>query len=393
MKKLLLLTILLSILISCNGRKQVEKAVNSGNYDQAITNALKKLETNKNKKRKQDYVLMLRDAYYKAIERDLNTINHLQKDNNPELYTEIHELFLDLDARQEAIKPVMPLLVNGKAIKFKFNDYSNDIIKSRNDAADYLYEKGLALLETDNKAKMRQAYDIYNYIERIYPNYEDSRELMDEAHQRGISYVIVSIENQTQQIIPQQLEDDLLNFDTYGLNQFWTTYHAIADANINYDFAMQLQLQRINISPERIKEQQLIREKEVVDGWEYKLDRDGNVAKDTLGNDIKIDKIITVKARYNEFVQTKSSQVIANVVYTNLVSNQILDTFPIDSGFIFENVFARYRGDKRALTRKDLDIARNRQVPFPSNEQMVYDTGEDLKLKLKNIINSYSFNY
>ncbi len=393
MKKLLLLTILLSILISCNGRKQVEKAVNSGNYDQAITNALKKLETNKTKKRKQDYVLMLRDAYYKAIERDLNTINHLQKDNNPELYTEIHELFLDLDARQEAIKPVMPLLVNGKAIKFKFNDYSNDIIKSRNDAADYLYEKGLALLETDNKAKMRQAYDIYNYIERIYPNYEDSRELMDEAHQRGISYVIVSIENQTQQIIPQQLEDDLLNFDTYGLNQFWTTYHAIADANINYDFAMQLQLQRINISPERIKGQQLIREKEVVDGWEYELDHDGNVAKDTLGNDIKIDKIITVKARYNEFVQTKSSQVIANVVYTNLVSNQILDAFPIDSGFIFENVFARYRGDKRALTREDLDIARNRQVPFPSNEQMVYDTGEDLKLKLKNIINSYSFNY
>lgn len=393
MKKLLLLTVLLSVLISCSGRKQVEKAVNSGNYDQAIANALKKLETNKNKKRKQDYVLMLRDAYYKVIERDLNTIKHLKKDNNPEFFTEIHELYLDLNARQEAIKPVLPLVVNGKIIKFKFNDYSNDIVKSRNDAADYLYEKGLALLETDNKANMREAYDVYRYIERIYPNYEDSRELMDEAHQRGINYVIVSIENQTQQIIPQRLEDDLLNFDTYGLNQFWTTYHANADATINYDFAMQLQLQRINISPERIKERQLIREKDVVDGWEYKLDSDGNVAKDTLGNDIKIEKIITVKARYNEYIQTKSSQVIANVVYTDLISNQTLDAFPIDSGFVFENLYARYRGDKRALTREDLDIARNRQVPFPSNEQMVYDTGEDLKLKLKDIISSYSLKY
>jgi len=30
-------------------------------------------------------------------------------------------------------------------------------------------------------------------------------------------------------------------------------------------------------------------------------------------------------------------------------------------------------------------------VPFPSNEQMVYDTGEDLKQKLKSIINRYNF--
>lgn len=393
MKKLLLLTILLSVLISCSGRKQVEKAVNSGNYDQAIANALKKLETNKNKKRKQDYILMLRDAYNKAVERDLNTIKHLKKDNNPELYREIYELYIGLNVRQEAIKPVLPLVVNGKNIKFKFNDYSSNIVQSKNDTADYLYEKGLDLIDSDNKSNIREAYDIYRYIEQIHPNYEDAKELMEEAHQLGTHYVIVSIENHTQQIIPQRLEDDLLNFDTYGLNKFWTTYHANHDTNINYDFAMQLQLQQINISPERIKERQFIREKDVVDGWEYKLDSDGNVAKDSLGNDIKVDKIITAKAKYNEFIQTKSSQVIANVVYTDLVSNQTLDEFPIDSGFVFENVFARFRGDKRALTKKDLKLIKSKRVPFPSNEQMVYDTGEDLKLKLKDIINSYSLSY
>jgi hypothetical protein len=32
-------------------------------------------------------------------------------------------------------------------------------------------------------------------------------------------------------------------------------------------------------------------------------------------------------------------------------------------------------------------------VPFPSNEQMVYDTGEDLKLKLKDIIKSYTIRH
>ena len=226
MKKLLLLTVLLSFIISCSGRKQVEKALNSGNYDRAINDALKKLETNKDKKRKQDYVYMLQDAYYKVVDRDLSTINHLKKDNNPELNQDIYEKYVDLNTRQEAIKPVMPLVVNGKTIPFKFNDYSNEIVKWREKTSDYLYEKGLDLLESENKLDIREAYKTYEYIESINPNYDDTRELLNEAHQRGLDHVIVTIKNHTNQIIPRRLEDDLLNFDTYGLNKFWTAYHA-----------------------------------------------------------------------------------------------------------------------------------------------------------------------
>ncbi|MDD7887339.1 hypothetical protein [Flavivirga sp. 57AJ16] len=389
MKKLLLFTIGLSILVACGAKKQVETAVNSGNYDQAITTALDKLKTNKNKKRKYDYVLMLQDAYYKATERDLNNINHLKKDKNPELYRDIYEAYLDLDARQEAIKPILPLVVNGKNISFKFNDYSNNIVQSRENVSDYLYEKGLDLLELEDKSQIREAYNVLSYIEAINPNYEQTRSLMKEAHERGTAYVSVTIQNRTNQIIPKRLEDDLLNFDTYGLNQFWTVYHAQPNKAIKYDYAMQLQLKQINISPERIKEREYIREKDIADGWEYELDSNGNVVKDSLGNDIKIDKIVRVKARFNEFTQTKSTQVIADVVYLDIKTKQLLDTFTIDSEFVFQNLFARMRGDKRALDPKDRKILNNRRVPFPSNEQMVYDTGEDLKLKLKDIISSY----
>ncbi|MDO5972043.1 hypothetical protein Q4Q35_19760 [Flavivirga aquimarina] len=389
MKKLLLITIALAILTACGSKKQVEASVNSGNYDQAITIALNKLRTNKNKKRKSDYVLMLQDAYYKSVERDLNTINHLKKDKNPELYKDIYEIYLDLNARQEAIKPILPLVVNGKEIRFKFTDYSTDIVQSRESVSDYYYEKGLALLELNDKEQIREAYSVLSYIEAINPNYELTRDLMKEAHERGTAYVSVTIQNRTNQVIPQRLENDLLNFDTYGLNQFWTVYHAQPNKDVAYDYAMQLQLKQINISPEHIKERVFIREKEIVDGWEYKLDNKGNVAKDSLGNDIKIDKIVKVKARYNEFAQTKSTQVIADVVYLDVKTKQVIDTFTINSEFVFENFFGRVRGDKRALDSRDIKILNNRRVPFPSNEQMVYDTGEDLKLKLKDIISSY----
>ena len=392
MKRFLLLSVLVSVLVSCSAKKQMESAISHGNYDQAITDALRKLENNKDKKRKQDYIVMLEDAYYKVLAEDLQTIAHFKKDGNPEQYKTIYTIYVDLEARQKAIKRVLPLKVNGITLNLTFSDYSSEIVDYRYKTSDYLIGQGLTLLDSEDKYNARKAYDIFSYIERINPNFEETRSLMTEAHQKGTDYVQVSVLNETQQFIPQRLEAELVDFNTYGLDQFWNVYHSNIDDTINYDFAMQLQLKRINISPERINERQQLRERQIVDGWEYQLDRDGNVAKDSLGNDIKVDKIINVRARFIEIIQTKSAQVIADVVYTDLKQNQIIDNFTIDSGFVFENVFGRFRGDRRALNNKDNNLLRQRRIQFPSDSQMVFDTGEDLKLKLKNIIGSYRLN-
>ncbi|RKE95116.1 hypothetical protein [Ichthyenterobacterium magnum] len=389
MKKLLLLTVLFSVLVSCGGKQQIEKALYSGNYDQAITKALKKLENNKDKKRKQQFIVMLQDAYYKVVEHDLKSIAHLKKDGNPEQYKTIYEVYMNLNARQNAIKPVLPLQVDGKQITFEFNDYSNEIVDYRYKTSDYLIDKGIALLDAGDKYKAREAYLIFEYIERINPNFEENRDLIIEARQKGTDHVIVSITNNTHQIIPQRLEADLLDFDTYGLNQFWTEYHANQNQNIDYDYAMQLQLKRINISPEKLYEKQLLRERQIIDGWRYQLDSNGNVMQDSLGNDIKVDKIVNVRARYFKFNQFKSTQLIADVVYSDIKTNQVLDAFAIDSEFVFDHHYATYRGDKRALHRDDKNLLNNKRVHFPTDAQMVFDTGEDLKLKLKDIINSY----
>lgn len=392
MKNFTIITVLFLALSSCVGRKQIEKQLNTGNYDQAINNALKKLETNKNAKRKQDYVLMLRDAYYKVVEDNHYRINQLKQDGNPEYYETIYNLYTRLDSRQNSIKNILPLQINGKTIKFKFNNYTSDIIDYKSKVSDYKYSQASQLLSSSDKHNARKAYGLLEDIERINPNFKDVRSLMDQAHFIGTDFVIVSVVNETNQIVPTRLEEELLDFDTYGLNDnFWTLYHANASAEINYDYAMQLQLKRINISPEHVYEKEYVREAEIVDGWEYVLDENGNVAKDSSGNDIKQDKIVRVLARLSEVQQVKSTQVIGQVVFTDLKQNQVLESFPIDSEFIFENFYGRVSGDKRALSDDDKRLLGNRDVPFPTNEQMVYDTNEDLKLKLKSIIKRMTF--
>lgn len=391
MKRLVFLIPILTLCLACSTKRQVEKAVNSGNYNAAISNAIDNLRTNKDAKRKQDIIFLLKDAYSKANERDLNEIKRLEATNNPESYKRIYETYVTLDQRQEAVKPLLPLSIDGKEVKFKFKNYTNELVKSKDQVSNYLYEECLALLESEDKLTIRKAYDLLEYIERINPNYDDTRALLDEAHKRGIYHVIVSVENQTEQIIPRLLEDALLDFETYGLNQFWTSYHNNTSQQKEFDYSMKLQLQQIIISPEQLKEREVLRERRIKDGWEYQLDRNGNVRKDSLGNDIKVDKFIDVEARLFEIQQFKSSQILGEVVYSDLTTNQLFGRHPIDSGFIFENIYATFRGNRKALSSEDIALTRNEPIPFPTNEQMVFDTGEDLKNQLKQIIVQVQF--
>ncbi|MBT8258625.1 MAG: hypothetical protein KJO49_09145 [Bacteroidia bacterium] len=365
--------------------------MHSGNYDHAISDALKKLHNNKDRKWKQKFVILLEESYNKAVDRDLRTIDKLKKSDNPEHLRMVYDIYVNMDARQEAIKPLMPLRIGKRIIRVPMRDYSKEIFQTRDVLVKYTYSNVQELLvNPTSKMDYRFIYDQLAYIENIQPNYKDVRSLMQEAHFNGIDFVLVEIDNQTHQIIPVQLEQDLLSFETYGLDNFWTAYHSQPQENVRYDFGMQLQLRQINLTPERMLERMHLRQKQIVDGWEYLLDEQGNVAQDSLGNDIKVDRIVNVRARVFEIEQLKSARVSARVEYRDLRSGQLLDAFPLDSEFHFRNSFARMRGDERALTERDVQLLNNRRLPFPTDEQMVFDTGEDIKIRLKSILNSYN---
>lgn len=392
MKKLLLSILALAFIISCSTSRQIEKAVSIGNYDQAINNAIGKLRTNKNKKRKAEYIVMLQDAYNKANTRDLENIDYLKKESNPENYIKVYDLYTKLDKRQKRVKPLLPLYVNNKAVKFSIKDYANAIITSKDNASAHIYTNASALLNSDNKLDNRAAFEQFKDIEDINPNYKDVRQLIDVAHQKGIDFVLVEMINDTEKVIPQRLEDDLLNFSTYGINNLWTVYHNTKDEAIAYDYNMHVNLRQINTSPEQIKERQLIKEKQIKDGKKLLLDEQGNQVKDSLGNAIEVDNLKTVRCEFYEFRQFKTVQVTGNIEYHNLNTKQLTDAFPLSSEFAFEHIYANASGDRRALENDLLPFLDRRAVPFPTEEQMIYDSGEDLKIKLKQIINSYTLN-
>ncbi len=393
MKKLVLLVLLATSILSC-GVKKTQEAINYGDYDTAIKKAVKQLRNNKTKKGNQPYILMLEEAYEKVTERDLEKIQFLKKDNNPANLERIFNTYLNLNNHQERIKPLLPLYIlkKGKEASFDLNDYTSEIITTKEKLSKYLYTKAAeSLVNSTSKFDFRNAYDDLKYLNNINPDYKDTKSLLEEAHFKGTDFVFVSMQNRTNMVIPMRLEEDLLNFDTYRLNDLWTVYHNAKQPQLQYDYELEMNLREINISPEQVREKIIIQEKQVKDGWKYLIDEDGNAVKDSLGNTIKVDEFKTIRSTVNKFTQFKSVQIVGQVKYYDLKTSQLIKSFPLASEFVFEHHYANFSGNKNAIDSRNLKYLRYKHVPFPSNEQMIYDSGEDLKKKIKYIITRNNF--
>ena len=392
MKKITCLLLLTIFTLSC-GVKTTRTMLTSGDYDAAIRKSVEGLRSNKNAKGNQDYVYLLEEAYAKAKERDQRNIEAWSKDSNPDNLEKIYETYNLLSNRQELIRPLEPLklISEGRDAQFPMEDYTDEIIASKNKLVEYLYTSTKKLLATNDKLNYRKAYEEFLYIKKLNANYKDVSSLIDLALQKGTDYIYVYTKNETNLVIPTQLQNDLLNFGTFGLNDRWTVYHSTKLQGIAYDYGLMVNFRNIIISPEQVKEKEFIKEKQVKDGVKNLLDSNGNVVKDNAGNPIKVDNMITVKAQIYEFKQFKSVQITAKVDYIQNNNNQLIASFPLTSEYVFDYTYANFNGDKRACEDNYLTYFGRKSVPFPSNEQMIYDSGEDVKAKLKDIITKNKF--
>ncbi len=392
MKKIITILII-SLLVSNCAVKHTQKLVYSGDYDNAITIAVSSLASNKDKKSKQEYVLLLEEAFAKAKERDLNSISLLEKEANPTQIERLYEMYVGLNNRQEKIKPLLPLQIinqNREAV-FQFDNYNEKLVGTKNALSNYLLDNAKTLLKKNNKKDYRKAFDDLSYLNRINPNFKEVNGLLNEAKFKGSDYVVVRTKNETNMIIPARLQSDLLDFNTYGLNDKWTVYHNLEQNGITYDYGISIRFRDVIISPEQIKEREFIKERRIKDGQKKLIDANGKEVIDEKGKVVFVDNLKDITVRINEFRQFKSCQIEAKVEYSNWKTNELLQSFPLRSEFIFEHIYANYKGDRRAAEDNYYSVFDKRSVPFPTNEQMIYDTGEDLKQKLKSILSRNNF--
>jgi hypothetical protein len=361
-----------------------------GNYDDAVYLSVKKLRGKKKKKEK--HIATLEESFERATRSDMAQIARLKREGREENWTRIYDITKRIANRQNRIEPLLPLYnqYGGKA-EFKFVRVEDIRKEAKSNAADYLYTSAQDLLRDarrGDKDAAREAYDKLEGIGEYYGDYKDQRNLMKEALDLGISHVLFRMENAAPVILPRDFERALLQVDVDDLNTRWKQYYTSRAGRSEFDFEVIMRVTRVDVSPGTVREREFEETKEIEDGTRYVLDADGNVAKDSLGNDIKEKRYRIIRAVVLESFQDKGAQVEGRLEFYNTRTRNLIKSERLTADVIFEHYASTFQGDRRALTKESRRNIGNQPVPFPSDEKLVFDATEELKPLIKRHISN-----
>jgi len=380
MKRLPVLLLLVLFMFS-NCRTSTHYLKNA-QFEAAVYKSVSKLRKKPSKTKE---INVLREAYSKANQADLDRINFLRTSGEPDIWDNIFSRYNALKNRQAQVKNLPTNVLN--AINFVPVNYDEEIISAKRKAAEYFYAHAIQLLEKNNRQSARLAYNDLVKVKQYYSDYKDIDAKLQEALLNGRNNILFKIENKSNMIVPQNFEQELLKISMDDMNTQWMNYHTKAIDGVNYDYTILLQIKELAVSPEQIREESYVDQKEIPDGFKYKLDTKGNVMKDTAGNDIKIPvtKIITCKVMLTK--QRKSAMIGGTLDYLNNRTGQLIKTDPIVAETFFENSVAAPFGDLNALSSSSRTLINTSHfIPFPTNPDIIMQAAIRLKDMTKDII-------
>ncbi len=390
MKNTLLLLLAISIL-SCGGTQKATNLIQTGNYTEAFNTSVAQLSKDKTKKSKQKHIPILKEAYTKAAIQDLEEIKRLKKQSSPANLKKIYGKYLNLDIRQDEIKALQPLYFEGNEVSFDFDDYTKKVKTSKNNYSTALYKNAIAKMK-GNQLDARTAYkhlEDLNYLDPTYRNDLDA--LLKKAKNKGSNFIYVTLKNNVKAISNDSIKE-FSAINSTNFNNPWVLYHNKKEKGIYYSYQVDIQLNKLTFEPEKTSQQTVPQEAKVQDGFQYKLDGNGNVMKDEKGNDIKTAKYKVVKAEVALYQQNKASKLDGIVTISDLNKKTTVATNPLFGEAKFQNVYGKYRGDQRAIEQKYHKALQAKEVPFPKDYEFVKYTISNFKQKITALLSQQQYN-
>jgi hypothetical protein len=385
MKRFILIMFVASIALgSCTSSK---KYLERQQYDMAIMKSVKKLMRNPTKIKEID---ILRRAFQMANQQDKERIAYLKTTGQPDIWDEIFQTYMRMKGRQDRVKALPQSVLS--SIGYVFVDYTQETVNAQQNAAEYYYQKGLSLLKNGDRQSARQAYDMFMNSKRFFTNYKDVPRQLQIAQQMGTANILFEVKNNSGKILPEGFVDEVLKIYLTDIEQLFVRYYTSYDTNITYHYYAKLSIRQVDVSPESVKEIYYSESKEVQDGYDYVLDSNGNVMKDSLGNDIKVPHMETITCNVRE-IQMHKQAIVSGTLDIFDWSSMLLKSDPITAETFFDYIYAFADGDESVLkpeTRKKLN---NPPQGFPNDLMMVFDAATIVKNISKDVItrNSYLF--
>lgn len=347
--------IALFLLSACTSSKQ---QFEKGNYEKAVALSIKKLRKKPDINKQKN---ILKAAYTYAVQVSEEKIKQHQQstdrfkwDRVIEQYRKMQQLYTDLLQCPACLAVIEPI------------DLQNELNQALAEGANVYVEEGQKALATQQKDGGRLAYRHFAQAKAYQNNYGNIDRMLNQARIQGTEIIGISripvsskgLELNTAFFL-QQLTQALND-----LNYFFAVFapvEQLAEQKQVPDQVVDLSFDDYYIGQTYVKE---VRESLVRDSVKV-----GEVT-DSLGT--KYTVYGEVKADLQRFEKTIESGGLLNIAIVEPNSRSILFQQKIPSTTVWENDWATYQGDKKALTKEELALTQEKELLPPPPQDLFY---------------------
>jgi hypothetical protein len=352
------LPFVLLIFLFSNCSKSGTKALEQGNYYEAVTQSVEKLKKDiDNQKSSQ----VLPEAYKMASRELLRDIDRAKNANQQFRWEPVLEYYNKLNKMHDLIERCMPCrrLVSPQS-------YFKETEEVRDNASNERYAIGIDLLKKKSIESGREAYKNFEELYKFAPNFKDVRFRMEEALNLGSVHVVVEQPRINSRMFQYSNEffqgkiDEFLNTNR-RMNKFIRFYSPTEAKNTNLKPDHVVRLEFIDFI---VGESMLNSDKSTV------TSKDSVKTGEATIDGKKVSVYGKVSAQLIKYRKAVRSRGILLMEVFDYQSNRSLMREEIGGEYNWGTEWASFNGDERALTDNEKRLCQRREELPPPPQQL-----------------------
>lgn len=365
----------LSILIvGCTTGKN---ALQKGNYDLSVFKSIDRL---KNAPKNAEALYVLPIAYDLALKEHLRKIDEAKLSSDVLRWETVLGHYQKINQLSDEVNssPVALGLIKNPP------KYIKEVEDSKYKAAEVRYALGVNQLNENNRVSAKNAYYNFEKAQYFYPSYKDVNQKLDEAYWAAVVKVVVQpvrVNSSYYQLSNQYFQDQVAQFMKNYQNNRFVIFYSEQQANqqkVNPDQILRLNFEDFVVGQTYVKERV------------EKIKRDSVVIGETR---TKAKIYGTVTATLSIFdKQVSSSGLLAMTIFDNQ-TQRIIRQQNIPGTYIWQDSWASYRGDDRALTNQQLQMTKRREIAPPPPATLFVEFTKPIYAQLVNEISNFYNRY
>lgn len=372
-KSIFFFTVIILVVSGCSSGK---KAYKRGNYYDSVLKATERLRKNPDHKKSRS---VLGKSYPLAVKLNLDDVENQMASNSRfkwrnalDSYSKINHMYEEIRTSPGALS-VIPNPV----------EYYQKSAELKMMAAEESYKEGLDALALNTRESAKIAYFHFLDADELSPGYKDVKDLIDESHMAATLKVVVD------QIPVPTVYRLSTNFFQDNVEAF------LHQNNIAGPFVRFFNLQEAN-ELNSVDHYIRIQFDDFVIGETHMLEKESTLKKDSvkvgetkLSDGTTVPVFSSVSAKLFTFTQQIKSRGQVSVRIVDESSQSVIKHERFASEFIWENSWANFNGDERALEASHKELLRNKRVPPPSPQDLFYGFSKPLYNDVTRYLSGY----